>query len=284
MSETATRPTVEPDILAAEFLLGLLDDGAARDFGERAARDPTLARRVTEWSERLEPLTALAAPVAPTPALWLRIASELGVAPAKPAAAETVVPVAVPKRQPAAARGRSRLLAGIAVVAVLAAAGAAVLMYGGVLDDKKPPITEVSPTLPPRAIRAVAATTRLTPVAAPAALSPPIDRTATLDPAGPAVAGRPEMRVSVLGAFLLRVDAVRPLAVPAGSELGIWVQPRSERTPILVGRIGRSGGILDLSETVGDGDLAIVTAEPAGKSSRSRPGPVLLQGRFSAGG
>jgi len=280
MSATATRPMVEPDILAAEFLLGLLDDGAAREFGEMAARDPMLARRVTEWSERLEPLTALAAPVAPTPALWLRIASELGVPPAKAIVPERMVAAAAPNPALSAMRAHPRAIAGIAALAVLVCVAIAVLVFGGVLDDDKPPITEVSAVLPPRALRAVAATTRLAPVAAPAALSPPVDSIALLDPPGPGAAGRPAFRASVLGAFLLRLQIVRPLPVPAGSELGVWVQPRSERTPVEVGRIAPSGGILDLPVTLDIGDTAIITAEPAGRPSRARPGPVLLQGRF----
>lgn len=63
------------DILAAEYVLGVLE-GEDRDVAIRLlAADPGFARAVEAWQQRLTPLAAQVAPVTPPAELWQRIAS-----------------------------------------------------------------------------------------------------------------------------------------------------------------------------------------------------------------
>jgi anti-sigma-K factor RskA len=73
----------DPDLLAAEFVLGSLE-GAERGEAERLlAADPAFARSVAVWQQRLTPLAAHIAPVAPPVDLWRSI--EASIDPPMPA-------------------------------------------------------------------------------------------------------------------------------------------------------------------------------------------------------
>jgi anti-sigma-K factor RskA len=68
----------ELDILAGEYVLGVLDPAVARVVEAALAVNPELRRAVILWEERLQPLSVLAAPVAPPPAIWNNIAARVG--------------------------------------------------------------------------------------------------------------------------------------------------------------------------------------------------------------
>jgi len=71
------------DLLAAEYALGSLE-GPERAEAERLlAGDPAFARSMAAWQQRLTPLVAHVAPVAPPDLLWQRI--EAAIAPTPPA-------------------------------------------------------------------------------------------------------------------------------------------------------------------------------------------------------
>lgn len=53
------------DVLAAEYVLGLLDEATAREAHSLALTDPTFAAEVTFWQERLATLAEETAPVVP---------------------------------------------------------------------------------------------------------------------------------------------------------------------------------------------------------------------------
>lgn len=72
----------QPDLDAAEFVLGTLDPEERRAFLLRLAREPDLARAVSAWRERLAPLGLAAPDVAPPAGLWPRIEQAIGAAPA----------------------------------------------------------------------------------------------------------------------------------------------------------------------------------------------------------
>ena len=74
----------ENDLLAAEYVLGTLDEATAREVAARAQSEPELSAAIAAWQERLEPLTLLATPEAPPPAIWRRIAVTTGIAAAEP--------------------------------------------------------------------------------------------------------------------------------------------------------------------------------------------------------
>lgn len=76
----------ELHILAGEYVLGVTAPEAAREIEAALARNEALARAVAFWQERLHPLSGLAAPAEPPPALWRRIESGI-VGTASPAPA-----------------------------------------------------------------------------------------------------------------------------------------------------------------------------------------------------
>ncbi|WP_099865738.1 anti-sigma factor [Pararhizobium haloflavum] len=65
------------DVLAGEYVLGVLDAEVRRAVEIRIARDPVFAKLVAAWQERLEPLDAAYEPVAPPRALYTRIEQRL---------------------------------------------------------------------------------------------------------------------------------------------------------------------------------------------------------------
>jgi anti-sigma-K factor RskA len=102
------------DALAAEYVLGTLDARAAREVAQALAGDAALAEAVARWEARLAPLSALAPPEAPPPALWPRIERSLGLAPPTPARAASRVSL-----WRSWAFGATALAAGLAAFVVL---------------------------------------------------------------------------------------------------------------------------------------------------------------------
>lgn len=72
------------DLLAAEYVLGTLDEVTAGEIAVRSQTEPALRAAIAAWQERLEPLTLLVGPEAPPVSLWRRIATTTGVAMAEP--------------------------------------------------------------------------------------------------------------------------------------------------------------------------------------------------------
>ena len=73
----STRPDEERDLFAAEYALGVLDGAERAEAEALAGSDPAFARSVEAWNERLAPLLAEIAEVAPDPRLWDRINAAL---------------------------------------------------------------------------------------------------------------------------------------------------------------------------------------------------------------
>lgn len=73
------------DVLAGEYVLGVLDEDVRRAVEIRVARDDAFARLVTEWEERLSEMNAAYEEVAPPRELYARLDRRLfggGAAPA----------------------------------------------------------------------------------------------------------------------------------------------------------------------------------------------------------
>lgn len=66
------------DELAGEYVLGTLSAARRREVEQRLLGNAELREAVLRWQERLQPLTALADPVEPSPALWRRIEVSIG--------------------------------------------------------------------------------------------------------------------------------------------------------------------------------------------------------------
>jgi anti-sigma-K factor RskA len=66
------------DELASEYVLGTLPAEQRAEVAQRLKHDAELRAAVDAWEQRLLPLTALAAPVAPSRQLWQRIERNIG--------------------------------------------------------------------------------------------------------------------------------------------------------------------------------------------------------------
>jgi len=66
----------DTDMLAAEYVLGLLGEADAARVSHQAATDKKLAQAIAFWQARLDPLTDTLTPVPPTRQLWARIAAD----------------------------------------------------------------------------------------------------------------------------------------------------------------------------------------------------------------
>ena len=106
--------TTHPDdILAAEYVLGVLEADARAAVETRIARDPAFADAVVRWQARLSPLDAAYVPVEPPSGMQARIEARLF---------------------PAAPRRRFNWLAGLAGAAVAAMLVVGVLVWQGPPD------------------------------------------------------------------------------------------------------------------------------------------------------
>jgi anti-sigma-K factor RskA len=108
------------DILAGEYVLGVLDAQARRDAEARIQSDPGFARLVLEWEQRLSPWLDAATPVQPPAHLWPRIRTSLGWTAAAANSEElrsTVAPSNSLWQRAGLWRATTALAAGLAIVA-----------------------------------------------------------------------------------------------------------------------------------------------------------------------
>jgi anti-sigma-K factor RskA len=66
------------DLLAAEYVLGVLDATESAAVEALAAREDSVVLSIEQWQNRLAPLALIASPVTPPDALWPRIAASIG--------------------------------------------------------------------------------------------------------------------------------------------------------------------------------------------------------------
>ena len=91
------------DLLAGEYVLGVLDAAETAAVEALAAREDAVALAIEAWQNRLAPLSLAAIPVPPPATLWPRIASTVGgfteqaapspAAPATPPPGAEVIPL-----------------------------------------------------------------------------------------------------------------------------------------------------------------------------------------------
>ena len=104
------------DTLAGEYVLGTLSAAARATVEARMTGEPALREAVQAWEARLLPLTAIVAPVDPSPGLWARIERSVG-----PSAAPAARPSALATWWNNLQLWRSLAGAGFAAAAVMAA-------------------------------------------------------------------------------------------------------------------------------------------------------------------
>lgn len=73
------------DALAGEYVLGTLDPAERASVAARRLREPVLDGAIREWEQRLSPLDALVAPVAPPSDLLAKVETRVFAADAPPA-------------------------------------------------------------------------------------------------------------------------------------------------------------------------------------------------------
>src|SRR5215468_6630649 len=120
--------TIEPaddgNLVAAEFVLGVLSATERREVERRLAQEPALASEVAFWEERLTGLTDAVAPVSPPGAAWSRI--------------ETAIRAT--RRRPSVWHSVTFWRSFAIVSSMLAAASIAALAYIGLVPSVRAPL------------------------------------------------------------------------------------------------------------------------------------------------
>lgn len=238
MSETPE----EMDVLAGEYVLGVLEEPEARTVRRLAAEDVRLARAIEAWERHFAPLADAVPPVSPPPALWDRIADSIAESPAPlaelgPAGSPTADVVALaPRRRKvwpwqAATGAALALAAGFAALAFL-----------------------------PQARRTGAA---------------PVEVAALL-PAGD-LKGAFLAEAHADGSLVLvTLSAVN---APQGHDLELWQLPPGGTKPVSLGVLPASGHRLSLPAPAAAGTQLMVSLENQGGSATGAPtGPVVFEG------
>ena len=131
-------PEEERDLIAAEYVLGLLEGRALMEARGRVSADPEFAAAVGEWEARLAPMAHGFAEVAPPEHMWDRIESALEV---RQGAGSSIVRL----------QGRERLWRGWALGMTAVAAGLALVLALGVARPdpprQAPPAEQRAPAL-----------------------------------------------------------------------------------------------------------------------------------------
>lgn len=250
----------DEEMLAGEYVAGLLEGPAEAAFEARLAAEPALAAAVARWRRRFAEIDESAAPVVPDDAFWRRIETALATAPELPveaaAPAAGPAPAAARRSAPAArAATTARTAGGLADwwrslalwrgFAAVATAAAIVLAVGlGRLVMAPPPPTFVAVLL--------------------------------------AETGEVGAVVHVFADGTAELLPLEDVAVPSGRALEVWTKWSDERGPVSIGLLDRprtvrlsTGG---LPETRPE-QLFEITLEPATGSPTGRPtGPILFKG------
>ena len=117
-------PADDGNLIAAEYVLGVLGVAERREVERRLAQEPALVAEVAFWEERLTGLTDAVAPVSPPQAAWSRIETAIGAASPPPSVCHSL------------AFWRSFAIAS----ATLAAASIAALAYIGLVPGARTPL------------------------------------------------------------------------------------------------------------------------------------------------
>lgn len=126
----------EIDALAAEYVLGTLEESERRAAVARMAADPEFRAAVSRWEQRLQPLAEAITPAAPHPDTFYRIVARIDALAAKPKAADNVTIL-------------RRSLARWRFATAVAAAAAVMLAVFVAVDRQGPSTTQYIATLTP---------------------------------------------------------------------------------------------------------------------------------------
>jgi len=125
-SEAPPDDPEDRDLLAAEYVLGVLEAAEAEAVEALAAREIAVVIAIEDWQRRLAPLALVVAPVPPPETLWPRIAAAIGGFEAPESAKPQADIVAFP-RSPWSSLGVWRAATAAALALAAAFAGIAFL-------------------------------------------------------------------------------------------------------------------------------------------------------------
>jgi anti-sigma-K factor RskA len=248
------------EILAGEYVLGVLDAGQRREAQGRIDRDPGFARLVADWEHRLAPLIETGSTADVPPHLWPRIRTRLGW-PAVDTPRETVRPGLWQST------GFWRAAAGLAAAAAIAAVviGPAGMFQGDQPAGPGPIAVEPTPSTPP------------TPPAEDPSATKPVTTLAHDD-------GSPGWLASVD----TRKGTVLMVPVPAPADAKgrvpeLWLIPPGGTAQSLgIVSIDRSHTVKvpdTLRDALAKGALLAVTLEPVGGAPQGvATGPIVAKG------
>jgi anti-sigma-K factor RskA len=298
MSGASNETPEELNLLAGEYVLGVLEGAELRAVRRQAVDDPLLAGAIGGWERRFAPLLGTVARLPPPEALWGRIEQATAQVPqgreaGRPPPRLAAVPSS-PQRPPVPAASPRQATASRAWPWKVSTA-ASLALAAGVAAFALVPSLPPQPPMPPSGGRGVALVAALTvperagdtrpdtlPQMANATgtarlVEPPVD---TADPAraaapvaGFVAAAWPDGTV-VLTAFA-------PIPVPRDRILELWMQPPGAAAPRSLGAMPASGREATLPEAPAAGTELLVSLEPAGGSQTGAPsGPVVFAGRL----
>lgn len=73
------QPPDDLDLLAAEYVIGLLTSEEMHEVEVEAAVNPTLAASITRWQTRLHPMAEAVPPLPPPAEVWQRVEATIGL-------------------------------------------------------------------------------------------------------------------------------------------------------------------------------------------------------------
>jgi anti-sigma-K factor RskA len=235
----------DPEMIAAEYVLGVLPPEDVAAIRMRLAEDANLASAVAGWEKSLAHLASEVTPIEPPHQVWEQISASLE--------ADRKL-VDFPPREPGtlARLGSSLAFWRMATAASLAfAAGLAVWLYANP-GHSTGQAGQVGPYM-----------TALT----------------------PEQSNGPAWLVQAGADGKIVVTTIGPAAKPADKDLQLWAVARGDTKPVSLGLLPQSGTYVTGDAGLPHANLLLlVSIEPKGGSRTGRPtGPVLIGGELTQG-
>lgn len=260
-----SAPPDETELLAAEYVLGLLDAPDEARAAQRVHADAAFATLVETWRARFAELDITAPAGAPDPALFARIAATLD---------QDEAPVSSPRAAPEPSPARAETAP--------AGPSAGRATHGGA-DSLMARLWDSLGFWRTAGFAGAAASLLLVLAIAfsPLGRAPQPQFVAVLMGAQ----GEPAAVVNAYADGTADLIPLRPIAVPDGRVLEVWTLQDPARGPVSIGLAGEARRIrLDLKNLprTGPDQLFEITLEPRGGSPIGRPtGPILMKGTTS---